>query len=252
MQWGIVKSKGHQSVYDKALANIFQERTKTLKRAEQEIEKERIQTNIDHKFEERKVREDLFKLTKDRHRFSIEARNKLQPQLQSIVNRDKTIQWCTSREKQRLLRSFSGESDDLFPVITCTDANISRIMRRSISKESRFHNWLSGLPRIRDSLVEGRTFRKMKLVKQKAQNENVYDSDAEAMKGHSKVQNIVCSVPLTLRDTEIKAERRHDASSRRRENKIVTIASQNWNFTKTEGKLSKLDNTKQELSCYSS
>ena len=248
MQRAIVKSKGHQSVYDKALT-IFQERTKTLKHAEQEIEKERIQTNIDHKFEERKVREDLFKLTRDRHRFAREARNKLEPQLPSIVNREKTFQGFTSREKKRLLRSFSGErNDDLFPVITCTDANIPRIMRRTISKESQFHNWLIGLPRIQDTGVEGRTFQKMKLVKQKAQNEHVQISDARAMKKHSKVQNIY-NIPLTLRDTEITTKRHRDGGSRRlRKNKLVMIASQNWNFKETEEKLAKLNNAKQELS----
>ena len=60
-------TRGHQSVYDKALT-IFQERTKTLKVAEQEIEKERMQTYIDYKFEERKVREDLIKMSRDRKR----------------------------------------------------------------------------------------------------------------------------------------------------------------------------------------
>lgn len=57
-------SKGHQSVYDKALA-IFQERIKKLKVVEQEIEKERVQTNIDYKFEERKIKEDLINMCRD-------------------------------------------------------------------------------------------------------------------------------------------------------------------------------------------
>lgn len=62
-------TRDHQSVYDKALT-IFQERTKKFKVAEQEIEKERMQTYIDYKFEERKVKEDLIKLTRDRKRFA--------------------------------------------------------------------------------------------------------------------------------------------------------------------------------------
>ena len=57
-------TRGHQSVYDKAL-KIIQERTKKLKVAEQEIEKERMQTYIEHKFEERKVKEDLIKMSRD-------------------------------------------------------------------------------------------------------------------------------------------------------------------------------------------
>ena len=80
MEWGVFKSKGHQSVFDKALT-IFQERTKNLKVAEQEIEKERIQSNKEHKYEQRKVQEDLFNMTKDKRRFAREARNNLQNQL---------------------------------------------------------------------------------------------------------------------------------------------------------------------------
>ena len=90
----------------------------------------------------------------------------------------------------------------------------------------------------------------MKLVKKKSQNEHVHNSDARAMKKHSKVQNIY-NIPLTLRDTEITTERHRacDAGSQRLwKTKLVMIASQNWNFKETEGKLAKLNNAKQELS----
>lgn len=130
-------TRDHQSVYDKALT-IFQERTKKFKVAEQEIEKERMQTYIDYKFEERKVKEDLIKLTRDRKRFARETKNQQLPSL----NREKTCQGWTRMEKQRLLRRFSTErSDDTFPEITCTEANVPQIMKRSISKKSQFHNW---------------------------------------------------------------------------------------------------------------
>ncbi|KAJ7352934.1 hypothetical protein OS493_032873 [Desmophyllum pertusum] len=121
----------------------FQERTKKLKVAEQEIEKERIQTNIDYKFEERKVKEDLISMSRDKKRFAREAKNR-GPELPSL-NREKTFQGWTTSEKQRLLRSFSTErSHESFPSITCTVANVPQIMKRSISKESQFHNWLVG------------------------------------------------------------------------------------------------------------
>ena len=73
-------SKGHQSVYDKALA-IFQERIKKLKVVEQEIEKERVQTNIDYKFEERKIKEDLINMCRDRKRFAREAKSRKLPRM---------------------------------------------------------------------------------------------------------------------------------------------------------------------------
>ena len=54
MEWHVSKSRGHQSVHDKALT-IFQERIKSLAVAEREIEKERVQSNIELKTEKRKV-----------------------------------------------------------------------------------------------------------------------------------------------------------------------------------------------------
>ena len=50
-------------------------------------------------------------------------------------------------------------------------------MERSISKESQYHNWLIGFPRVKDSSFL-RASQKTKLAKRKAENEN---SDARAM-----------------------------------------------------------------------
>lgn len=217
-------TKGHQSVYDKALT-IFQERTKKLKVAEQEIEKERIQTNIDYKFEERKVKEDLISMSRDRKRFAREAKNR-GPELPSL-NREKTFQGWTTREKQRLLRSFSTErSHESFPSITCTVANVPQIMKRSISKESQFHNWLIGFPRIKDSSGK-RTFRNVRIAK--ADSGDNTNSDTRAMQRHSKVANIVYNVPLTLRDTKTAAERHYEATSHReRKHAVVMATSKTW------------------------
>lgn len=240
MEWRVAKSKGHQSVYDKALT-IFQERTKTLKVVEREIEKERIQTNIHYKFEQRKVREDLINMTRDRRRFAREARNKVQLELPTLISREKTYQGLTLREKQRLLRSFRTERcNDLFPAITCNDANIPTIMKRSISKESQFHNWLIGFPTVKDVSVKG-TDRNARLTKREAGNKQ--NSDARAVKRHSKVENIVFNVPLTIGDTETAAKRHYEVTSHRgRKNAIVIIASKNWHLEKE--KLPKLNDTK--------
>ena len=210
-------TRDHQSVYDKALT-IFQEGTKKLKVTEQEIEKERMQTYIDYKFEERKVKEDLLKLTRDRKRFAREAKNQQLPSL----NREKTCQGWTRMEKQRLLRRFSTErSDDTFPEITCTEANVPQIMKRSISKRSQFHNWLIGFPKIKDSSGK-RTLRKGRLAK--SGSDDNY-SDTGAIKRHSKVANIVYNVPLTLSDTKTAVERHYEATSQRERKHAVFIAA---------------------------
>ena len=215
-------AKGHQSVYDKALT-IFQDRTKKLKVAEQEIEKERVQTNIDFKVEERRVKEDLIKMSRDRKRFAREAKMQQLPSL----DREKTYQGWTATEKQRLLRSYRTErSHETFPAITCTVANIPQIMKRSISKESQFHNWLVGFPKIKDSSGK-RMARNVRLAKGDLGNSD--NSDTKAIKRHSKVANIVYNVPLTLRDTKTAAERHYEASSHReRKHAVLVATSESW------------------------
>lgn len=214
-------TKGHQSVYDKALT-IFQERTKKLKVVEQAIEKERMQTYIDYKFEERKIKEDLIKMSRDRKRFAREAKNQQLP----LLNRKKTYQGWTRKEKQRLLRRFSTErSDESFPAITCTEANIPQIMKRSISKESQFHNWLIGFPKLKDSSGK-RTLRNVRLAKGDSEDSN---SDTRAIKRHSKVANIVYNVPLTVSDTKTAAERHYETTSQRERKRAVFMAtSESW------------------------
>ena len=229
-------ARGHQSVYDKALT-IFQERIKKLKVAEQEIEKERIQTNIDYKFEERKIKEDLINMSKDRKRFAREAKTRQLP----LLNREKTDQGCTVRERQRLLRSFRTErSHESFPAITCTAPNVPQIMKRSISKESQFHNWLIGFPKIKVTSMK-RTFRNARQTKGYSGNTNT--NDTRAIKRHSKVANIVYNVPLTLRDTKTAAETHYKVTSHReRKHAIVKATSQNrtrQRFPKLKGALKK-------------
>lgn len=224
-------TRGHQSVYDKGL-KIFHERTKKLKVNEQEIEKERMQTTISYKFEEAKVKEDLIKMYRDRKRFAKEAQNHQLPSL----NREKTSLGWTRKEKQRLLRHYSTErSDELFPAITCTEANVPRIMKRSISKESQYHDWLIGFPKVKDSTGK-RTLRNGRLAKSGSWDNN---SDMGAIKKHSKVANIVFNVPLTLRltDTKIAAERHYEATIPRQRKYAVFLAASESGKHKRQPKL---------------
>ena len=54
MEWQTTKSKGHQFVYDKDF-KIFQEQIKSFTIAEQGLEKDRIQTDIELKSEKLKM-----------------------------------------------------------------------------------------------------------------------------------------------------------------------------------------------------
>lgn len=70
-------------------------------------------------------------------------------------------------------------------------------MKRSISKESQYHNWLIGFPKVKDSSGK-RTLRNGRFAKGGSKDNN---REMGAIKKHSKVANIVFNVPLTLRDT---------------------------------------------------
>ena len=214
-------SKGHQSVYDKALA-IFQERIKKLKVVEQEIEKERVQTNIDYKFEERKIKEDLINMCRDRKRFAREAKSRKLPPL----DKKKVYQGWTVKEKQRRLRSLRIEqSHESFPAITCTGPNIPKIMKRSISKESQFHNWLIGFPKIIKVTSTKRTSRNPKQMKAILGKGVANTNDTKAMKRHSKVTNIVFNVPLTLKDAKAAAETQFEVTSHRERKRAIEMTA---------------------------
>lgn len=226
MEWQRSTSKGHQSVYGKALA-IFQERVKKLKVVEQEIEKERVKTNIDYKYEERKIKEDLINLCRDRKRFARDAKSRDLPPL----SKEKDSQGWTEREKQRRLRSLRIErSHESFPAITCTVANIPQIMKRSISKESQFHNWLIGFPKIIKVASTRHTSRNTKQKKGSLGYGDGNTNDSKAMKPHSKVANIVFNVPLTLKDAKAAAETRLEVTSQRERKRTIamTAKSQSW------------------------
>ena len=98
-------------------------------------------------------------------------------------------------------------------------------MKRSISKESQFHNWLIGFPKIKDSSGK-RTLRKGRLAKGGCDDNN---SDTRAIKRHSKVANIVYNVPLTLSDTKTAVERHYEATSQReRKHDVFMAVSKSW------------------------
>ena len=140
---------------------------------------------------------------------------------------EKAFQGWTRKEKQRLLRRFNTErSGETFPAITCTEANVPQIMKRSISKESQFHNWLIGFPKLKNSPSDKRSLRKGRLAKGGSDDNN---SNRGAIKRHSKVANIVYNVPLTLSDTKTAIERHYETTSQgERKHAVFMAISESW------------------------
>lgn len=217
----------HQSVYDKALA-IFQEGAKNLEIKTQAIDRERIQSSIEHKLEERKIKQDLLTMIKEKNRLE----NESQREGSLMVRREKTFGGLDAiRKRQKMSNLERQKSQDCFPPITCTTANVPRIMRRNLSNESEFYNWVTGLPKIAnrsivslrpvtrdndakpttaDSALPPKTLtntetptssfdvdqRRFSKVSNIANNESPTSSSNVDQRRFSKVSNIVYSVPL--------------------------------------------------------
>ena len=102
----------------------------------------------------------------------------------------------------------NNETDqDCFPAITCTEVNIPKILKRSISIESETYNWLFGLPNQRTkpaSLIA----KELRLAKRFTKETKVSQKEEDLKrKRSSRVQkSIVYNVPISL-STESKWKR---------------------------------------------
>ena len=193
----------HQSVYDKALA-IFQEGTKKLEVINKAIDRERIQSSIEHKLEERKVKQDLISMMKEKNRLDNESRKgSIAMDKTSLLRREQTFSGLETLRKRNTLKT--QRSVDLFPPITCTTANVPRIMRRNLSNESEFYNWVTGLPRLGNrSIIALRHVTSGNGVTTKPAKTNngvlgTANDDFDERRV-SKVSNIVYNVPLFSRE----------------------------------------------------
>lgn len=194
----------HQSVYDKALA-IFQEGAKKLQVKTQAIDKERIQSTIEHKLEERKVKQDLITMIKEKTRLE----NESILDKPAVLRREKTFSGIEIGRRRKTSTLHRQNSQDSFPPLTCTTANIPRIMRRNLSNESEFYNWVTGLPKIanrsivalrpvtRDNAESKPTTADSSLPPKSTNTALPNDVDNRRF---SKVSNIVYNVPLFSRE----------------------------------------------------
>lgn len=201
-----VPRRKQQSIYDKTLT-IFQEGSKTLRLISTELERERIQATINHSMERNRVRSDLLNLTKERKRL---AREPWQAQMETLRRQRSFTEISDTKERRKLLKSYLIERDyDIFPDITCTQANVPKILKRSISAKSEFHNWVTGLPSIRgNNSSAGVQLSKENSASKKEsappkENKRNQDQGGERerrlIKRSSTVDNISYSIPVSLK-----------------------------------------------------
>ncbi|XP_032228176.2 uncharacterized protein LOC116611761 [Nematostella vectensis] len=246
MSWGRNRHPAHQSVYDKALT-IFQEGTKHLEDLTNAIDRERIQSCIDHKLEERKIKQDFVTLIKERNRLGRESRSGASTR--PLVSRQKSFREIQAHEKRRKLRMFSlARSCDTFPQITCTVANVPKIMKRNLSSESEFHNWITGRPKLANSGFVAPVEQPV-AKRSTTKTKHMADTELEKMKHQSrKVADIVNNIPFFRKqDTNnmIPSQSKTYLSD-------AAVVSKGRDEARTRGKFPSLFNTnrglKQELS----
>lgn len=226
----------HQSVYDKALA-IFHEGTKKLELMTKAIDRERIQSSVEHKLEERKVKQDLLTMIKDKNRIDSEPRG-LNALEKGLLRRENTFSGMEAFKRRKQLRLQKGLST--LPQLTCTTANVPKIMRRNLSNESEFHNWLTGLPKIgKPSFsLSSRPVTK-ETTKPLPEGTQTSDSKEEEKRRISKVSNIVYNVPLfskeerkLIRENSFQSFDQKNNSISKQETRLPSIKSREgrWNI----------------------
>lgn len=137
--------KDRNSVYQKALV-ICHEDEKQLNLMQKELEKDRLQKYIDYKLEAKRLQKELLTLRQEQLQLMNQARkNQLDKKtVDDIAKESLTVQSPRNRnlEAMKLKKKFS------LPIVTPTQRNIPRIMKRNLSYESEYFTWTFGLPQL--------------------------------------------------------------------------------------------------------
>lgn len=165
--------KDRNSVYQKALV-IVHEDEKQLRLMQKELEKDRLQKYIDYKLEAKRLQKELLTLRQEQLQLMNQARkNQLDNKtVDDIAKESLTVQSPRNRnlEAMKLKKKFS------LPIVTPTQRNIPRIMKRNLSYESEYFTWTFGLPQLEQGSKRNATEKQRKLSTESKEN---YDSTSE-------------------------------------------------------------------------
>lgn len=190
-------NKERQSVYEKALV-ICHEDEKELSVVQQKLENNKLQRYIDYKLEERKLRTELVQLKREQMHIAKEAKQREKERktvddiAKELTKRNRVKNGHTAAQVQK---KFS------LPQVNCTQTNVPRILRRSLSYESEYFTWTFGLPRIENasSKPQGKNA-DLSQAKQNGEDKSEEDEGDETkaqQKASVKTCDIVYSVPVT-------------------------------------------------------
>ena len=186
-------------MFDK-ISSIRRKGSNTLQAITAELDRERLDAGIAHSVEKISVRNELRKLQREKQMMKKQS---WQAQIR-VQGRDKSTRtyYGSEKERKRLLKAYSIRTQqDVYPDITCTQANVPRLLRRSIPSQSEFHNWVTGLPRIdgtRNPMVGlPRRERSSSLCNRQGNSQEEPRKEPTLKHRSSKVQDVRYSVPIS-------------------------------------------------------
>lgn len=168
-----------------------------------ELEKDRLQTYIDHKLEAKRLQKELLKLRQEQLQLMNEARQNLRERrtVDDIAKEKTSLQGVRNRnlEALKLKKKFS------LPHLTPTQRNIPKIMKRTLSYESEFFTWTFGLPQIdgQPPKLKGKS-EKQQLNSFNNSNESL---ESKPEKKNRKTSHILTSEPKFINDNGKAANR---------------------------------------------
>lgn len=189
---------------------FVREGKKSLEKRNREVDRDRAQSILNFKAKRRELKAKLREFNEEQKKI---ASNKKQGSSRSSLKSLEPLSQDINERKTALtLRDLKIQGNietdqDCFPAITCTEVNIPKILKRSISIESETYNWLFGLPN-QGTKPASLIAKELRLAKRFTKETKVSQKEEDLKrKRSSRVQkSIVYNVPISL-STESKWKR---------------------------------------------
>lgn len=199
MPSGDYSGKQRQSVYEKALV-ISHEGEKELSLLQKDLDRSKLETYISYKLEERKLRNELFRIRREQKNLAKEAKQR-QRDNKSIDDIAKEMK--VMNPGNRGATAIMLEKKFALPEVNCTQNNVPKILRRTLSHESEYFTWTFGLPKIENAVKALNPSDSEQKKKGKTDNkgtgdsaEGVQDDDTSRVRANT-IHSIVYNVPVT-------------------------------------------------------
>ena len=198
MPSGDYSGKQRQSVYEKALV-ISHEGEKELSLLQKDLDRSKLRSYISYKLEERELRKDLFRIRREQINLAKEAKQRERDN-KSIDDIAKEMKLKNPRN--RGATAIMLEKKFALPEVNCTQNNVPKILRRSLSHESEYFTWTFGLPKIENAVKtlnpsHGEQKKKGKIDRKGTgdSNEGVQDENSSRARANT-IHSIVYNVPV--------------------------------------------------------